>query len=219
MAASAKQSSSPAAATAIPGAGSRPRRTAGFRRPQRPLDLGRRWAEVPPAPATCSRVPCARHGHQQRAHRRRRFRRPPGPGVGPEGPHVSGDHAGHRGLAGGWPELPLHRRVVGRGSHPREPCGARENSRAGLFLGWRPKWIWPLCGVGAQGEPGHVSTSRGYRCDRGDCAVLPDLTDPDSDQRIDRKQGAHQVFGQVPEPDPHLFGPIRRHCGSPGAGS
>ena len=89
----------------------------------------------------------------------------------------------------------------------------------GPVLAWRPTRVHSIYGVGAQGEPDLVSTNREYRCDRGDCAVLPDLTDPDSDQRIDRKQGVHQVFGQVPEPDPHLFGLIRRHCGSPGTGS
>ena len=147
------------------------------------------------------------------------LRRPLGPGVGPVGPHHPGDQVGHRQLAGGWLVRRLHRRVAGRSTAPREALRARENQAARAVFGLATNSRSLICGVGAQGEPGHVSTSRGYRCDRGDCAVLLDLTDPNLDQQIDRKPGVHQVFGQGPEPDPDLFGLTRGHCGSSGADS
>ena len=167
----------------------------------------------PPAPRA------AREQARNRAPPAVRLRRPPRPGVGPGGPPHSGESRVTGILAGRWPELPPHRRSFGRRFALRGLSEHGKNKPFWPVLAWRPKLVHPICGVGAQDEPDIVSTNRGYRCDRGDCAVLLDLTDPSLDQRIDRNQGVHQVLDQVPELAPGLFELTRRHCGGSGADS
>ena len=72
--------------------------------------------------------------------------------------------------------------------------------------------VTQLAKFGAQSKPDAVLVRRAYRCVRSSGVPLLGLTDQRLDYLDTQKLGACQVFGEVPEPDLHLFGPVRRHC-------